>query len=1021
MAFLLLLTALWALSGSAEATSARVAAVGSDDPALEHPVARSDSLTADQVTDLVRVAVDRIGGMGRYVPAAARTVALKPNISLPKASGSGIVTDTRVVRAVALLVNEVAPQARILIAEAGGWVDPALQDCSLVEIRDSFVTVADGWEAAGHRETLAYLRSRGIDAELVDLNVDLLDTLRLTDGFADSVYILPQTITRADAWINLPVAKPHGAKITACIKNRFGILPGSIYGFGRSAGTSRHAGIQHAPQILDETLVDILRAAPEDLCVCDMISNTEGGAFSGEPRRTNAIVAGSDAVSVDQVAGRIMGFNPDDFEFADLAWQRGLGARFIERVDVVSDLPTVEPRFIKAGADYGGGEWAQQANYGMGERRWTLLGPLARDHVFPETQVRSLRPTPGVDGWSERVYFGHDRLDLDRLYDDPVHCAVYAATTFHMPVADSVRFWLGSDEDMIVWLDGELLYEHTGRRADILGGDRHPGYVTAGEHTVLVRVGQSRGRFDFSLNVCEPIEDERFAGNRYPGLRYAGEAVEDQPGRPAVAAINRYDGGQAHDNRFDMTIPGLLDPLSIDGAAPDSVLLGVDPPAGTLMLEVAAAVAGASILPDTAAVRALQEGHTWFSRLPFGNTWYPMRFVEIERLFDWMGLDYGISYGFGTVEAQRIARGWIAQGRPVMIGFGDDWYLADGYRAADGRDEFHYSHVDTAYWDATSSGDAWGHLANGRWVNTPVVTLEAGADPIAPEAVVDSLIHILLDHARVESVEGRSGPWGVRSCPAGLAAYDDWIIEWERFPWTREWALGEWPRLSLYKLRDTYGYLRNNYAALGQLFGWAATRESGTRGHALLQKTSDGFAYAQAWTDSLISMMPEQHAGELGPADEARYARIGLVAGMPRKIRSGVRQALTALAEMTGQHMPAQREDPLLRRDRGIRVATWSTGHSKGICDIVVAADTTVWHQLLGREPETPRLEQHAALPARPGWTMVVERLAGHGMYSVVEQPVQDNDWTVRVLMDDDWVALTNNPVELVIWAIPDE
>ena len=58
--------------------------------------------------------------MEAFVPDTARWVAIKPNVTIPKPSGSGIVTDARVVRAVAILVHEAAPGARISIAEGAG-------------------------------------------------------------------------------------------------------------------------------------------------------------------------------------------------------------------------------------------------------------------------------------------------------------------------------------------------------------------------------------------------------------------------------------------------------------------------------------------------------------------------------------------------------------------------------------------------------------------------------------------------------------------------------------------------------------------------------------------------------------------------------------------------------------------------------------------------------------------------------------------------------------------------------------
>ena len=135
-------------------------------------------------------------------------------------------------------------------------------------------------------------------------------------------------------------------------------------------------------------------------------------------------------------------------------------------------------------------------------------------------------PTPGEDDWSPVVWFGYDKIDLDTHFDDPVQVAVYAYTNFTMATSDSVRLWIGSDEDLTVWIDGEQIYDHEGKRKHKLGMDRLAGFVEKGNHRLLIRAGQSRGAFDFSINICEPIDDPFYAGNRYPGLRYF---LEDAP------------------------------------------------------------------------------------------------------------------------------------------------------------------------------------------------------------------------------------------------------------------------------------------------------------------------------------------------------------------------------------------------------------------------------------------------------------------------------------------------------------
>ena len=512
-----------------------VALVTSDDRALARPAPRDSALTDEQVLGMVRRAVDLIGGMSSVVADTARLVVIKPNITIVQPLGSGVVTDARLIRAVALLVHEVAPSARILIGEGpGGWVSD--EHRGEYEMRVPFFVKwfmdveSDGFEVGGYRAVAAELQATGMDIACYDLNFDAPDTLRLgAAGLQDEEYIVASTITGADVWINCPVTKTHGTKITCAMKNRFGILPGAIYGISKNSGTEHHAPLPHDTGMMDEIMVDLWSMAGEDLVVVDgIVGHEAGGLTRGEAVRTNLVLASRNPVAADLVAADLMGFNPDDMEFAELAHRIGRGPRTYEEVEVVgADPAQVRRRFKKAGDSYRflfyGDEWARHANYGMGPRYWTLLGPLEREHQLSEAEVASLAPEPGEGEWSPVVWFNHDAIDLDEHFDDPAHCAVYAFTRFTMARSDSVRYWAGSDEALTVWIDGARVYDHQGRRVHRLGTDRVAGYLEAGEHRLLVRAEQRRGKYEFSFNICEPIDDEWYAGNRYPGVRYCAE------------------------------------------------------------------------------------------------------------------------------------------------------------------------------------------------------------------------------------------------------------------------------------------------------------------------------------------------------------------------------------------------------------------------------------------------------------------------------------------------------------------
>jgi len=534
-----------------------VAVVPSDDPSLAVPVPRDQPLELAQVIDMVRRAVDLVGGMAAVVPDTARLVVIKPNIVMAAAPGSGIITDARVVHAVALLVHEAAPFARIVIGEAaGGWIDAEKGAAAGFRlpfwVRWLFDVARNGFETGGYAAVAAELRRGGLQIECVDLNFDRSVTRAVPGGgLAMPDYDLAATIVEADAWINCPVMKTHGTKITCALKNHIGLLPGNVYGFSKDRGTPHHPGIIHHAALIDELLVDLWTVGGVDLNVVDGIVGLEGGALgSGVPVRCNLVLAGRDAVATDLVAARLMGFDPADMEFAELARRRGAGPGTYERVQVRgSEVEPLVRRFRKAGRAYGrgdGGGWREYANYGMGPRYWTLLGPLEAAHQFSPAELAALDPVPGREGWSEAVFFHHDRIDLVPHLEQGAGGAagaVYAFTRFTMARTDSVRLWVGSAGDLVVWIDGREAYRFAGRRPHRLGSERLPGYLAAGEHRLLVRAPSGSGPCEFSVNICEPIDAEDYAGNRYPGVRYYQRdyqrAAEERTASPAAPAPRR--------------------------------------------------------------------------------------------------------------------------------------------------------------------------------------------------------------------------------------------------------------------------------------------------------------------------------------------------------------------------------------------------------------------------------------------------------------------------------------------------
>ena len=125
--------------------------------------------------------------------------------------------------------------------------------------------------------------------------------------------------------ISMPVAKTHcSTDVTLNLKNMFGILP------------RRKKGRYHKK--IDPILADINKAFPPTLSIVDASTCLEGeGPFHGNPVDLGLIVAGSNAVAVDSVMAKIMGFEPQEILHIRLASELGLGPKSLDEIKVVGE------------------------------------------------------------------------------------------------------------------------------------------------------------------------------------------------------------------------------------------------------------------------------------------------------------------------------------------------------------------------------------------------------------------------------------------------------------------------------------------------------------------------------------------------------------------------------------------------------------------------------------------------------------------------------------------------------------
>lgn len=168
----------------------------------------------------------------------------------------------------------------------------------------------------GYREMLERQKT-----EFVELNYDDMVKIPLRGGYAkmDSLF-MSRTVAEADALISVPKLKTHHwTRISASIKNLFGIVPGIKYGFPKN--TIHLKGI-------DAFLAELLDSlpTPRRFALVDGIVGLQGdGPLFGTPVPSGVLVGGQDLLAVDATCARLMGMEPSGINILVFMNWAGLG------------------------------------------------------------------------------------------------------------------------------------------------------------------------------------------------------------------------------------------------------------------------------------------------------------------------------------------------------------------------------------------------------------------------------------------------------------------------------------------------------------------------------------------------------------------------------------------------------------------------------------------------------------------------------------------------------------------------
>ncbi len=551
-----------------------VGTAGSNDPALPHPAQLDELLTYQQVRDVVWLALDR-DTSDRNLPSIVQTdswVVIKPNIVVIPVGGDhepngwfmvsdhregtehwGLVTDLRVVKAVAeYLVERIGPR-RITIAEGGPWFTSGGK-----LKKEKFL---DGWHCKWKAfDNLSYAeivdelnRNQSTTTlDIVDLNEDEPvytenydpyntgigafqfvppkdpDGTSRTEPTRRKGIYLPKTILERDVLITCPVLKIHsGAGVTLCMKNFVGCIhaPAYIENPNNNLKIMIHQGNDYN---LMRGIVDLASAINCEYAVAEGFWATEQSymAQNGTNINHNVVVAGGDVVATEAVCMMMMGFNPLDSEVLRMCNIKRLGEWNPERINIAGQpIKYLSRNYVRQNDFY----------TSRGIRKWMMLGPVSSSIK----DVKELNPHLG-----ERKSGGTwSILDGDTIIDNVLqleNTGIQDSLLYPLPgSADcrknklfylALRAKLSAREDLcgqlLVGLDGgefkaflngsEIRYN----RSSLTYDPSPMGFLRfrEGENILMLEIKKTNRKSEpvrFAANICSD-----FNGNRIAGLEY---------------------------------------------------------------------------------------------------------------------------------------------------------------------------------------------------------------------------------------------------------------------------------------------------------------------------------------------------------------------------------------------------------------------------------------------------------------------------------------------------------------------
>ncbi len=147
--------------------------------------------------------------------------------------------------------------------------------------------------------------------------------------------------------------------------------------------------------------------------------------------------------------------------------------------------------------------------------RWKIIGPVDRDapEPVPADELPIEQELKGLKGkvqWKQVNSSSNGEIDLFKLFTPNQDCSAYAVAEILSPADREAEFSGGSDDGIILWVNGQKIFEDLSHHAYSADAFHAKGRLKKGKNVVLARITQFGGPWEFSVAVSGQRQGKLF-------------------------------------------------------------------------------------------------------------------------------------------------------------------------------------------------------------------------------------------------------------------------------------------------------------------------------------------------------------------------------------------------------------------------------------------------------------------------------------------------------------------------------